>query len=125
VNQDAYALAQKILDELKAGKDFADLAKQYSADSVTKDQGGDLGWTTKGMMVPEFENAIFSMQTNQISDIVPSQYGLHIIQVLDTGKNDKGEPQVHSRHILVLTQDFAKWLSGQRDNALIWKFAPI
>lgn len=124
-NKDAYVLAQGIKDELAKGSDFAALAKQYSADSTTKDNGGDLGWATKGMLVPEFEQAIFSMQPNQISDIIPSQYGLHIIQVLETGKNDKGEPQVHARHILVSTKDFAQWISDQRSKAVIWKFAPV
>ncbi|MCL5435501.1 MAG: peptidyl-prolyl cis-trans isomerase, partial [Patescibacteria group bacterium] len=124
-NKDAYTLAQQIKDELGVGGDFAALAKQYSADTTTKDNGGDLGWATKGMLVPEFENAIFSMQPDQISDIIPSQYGLHIIQVLETGKNDAGEPQVHARHILVSTRDFTQWLADQRTKAVIWKFAPI
>lgn len=74
--------AEDVLNKAKHGGNFADLAKQYSEDS-TKDKGGDLGWIVRGQTVPEFEAAAFSLPKGSISDLVKTQYGFHIIQVLD------------------------------------------
>ena len=74
--------AEDVLSKAKHGGNFADLAKQYSEDS-TKDKGGDLGWIVRGQTVPEFEAAAFSLPKGSISDLVKTQYGFHIIQVLD------------------------------------------
>jgi len=75
--------ANKVLDELNNGADFAELAKQYSTDSGTKDKGGDLGWFGHGRMVKEFEDAAFSLKVGEISQPVKTQYGYHIIKVTD------------------------------------------
>ncbi len=74
--------AKKVEDELKAGGNFADLAKKYSTDTSTKDQGGDLGWFTRDAMVKEFSDAAFAMKVGEISQPVKSTYGYHVIQVL-------------------------------------------
>jgi len=74
--------AEDVLNKAKHGGNFGDLAKQYSEDS-TKDKGGDLGWIVRGQTVPEFENAAFSLPKGSISDLVKTQYGFHIIQVID------------------------------------------
>jgi parvulin-like peptidyl-prolyl isomerase len=74
-------LAATIAQEAKAGKDWYELAAQYSTDS-TKDNGGDLGWFARGAMVKEFEDAAFSMEVGQISDPVKSQFGYHIIRIM-------------------------------------------
>lgn len=75
------ATAQMIEAKLKAGGDFAALAKQYSTDPGTKDKGGELGFFTQGAMVKEFSDVAFSMKPGQTSQPVKSPYGWHIIQV--------------------------------------------
>ena len=74
--------AEDVLSKAKHGANFADLAKQYSEDT-TKDKGGDLDWIVRGQTVPEFEAAAFSLPKGSISDLVKTQYGFHIIKVID------------------------------------------
>ena len=74
--------AEDVLNKAKHGGNFGDLAKQYSEDT-SKDKGGDLGWIVRGQTVPEFEAAAFSLPKGAISDLVKTQYGFHIIQVID------------------------------------------
>jgi peptidyl-prolyl cis-trans isomerase D len=74
--------AEEVLNKAKHGGNFEDLAKQNSED-VTKDKGGDLGWIVEGQTVPAFEHAAFSLPKGSISDLVQTEYGFHIIKVLD------------------------------------------
>lgn len=74
--------AEDVLKKAKSGTNFGDLAKQYS-DDTTKDKGGDLDWIVRGQTVPEFEQAAFSLPIGSISDLVKTQYGFHIIKVMD------------------------------------------
>jgi len=67
----------------KSGAKFEDLAKKYSEDPGTKDKGGDLGWIGQGQTVAEFEKTAFSLEKGKISDVIKTQYGFHIIKVLD------------------------------------------
>jgi foldase protein PrsA len=75
--------AQEILDKLKSGEDFAELAKEYSTDTATAEKGGELGFITSGEMVEEFEKAAFALKVGEISDIVKTDYGYHIIKATD------------------------------------------
>ncbi|MGB3077974.1 MAG: peptidylprolyl isomerase [Saprospiraceae bacterium] len=84
-----------IKDQIKAGADFEELARKYSDDGSAKD-GGNLGWTTRGNFVPEFEGAAFQLEKGQISDVVESEFGFHIIQLIERRVNS-----INTRHILI------------------------
>jgi peptidyl-prolyl cis-trans isomerase D len=75
--------AEEVLAKAKSGADFAKLATEYSQDDASKVKGGDLDFFPKGQMVPEFDKAVFSMKVGEISDLVKSQFGYHIIKLVD------------------------------------------
>ena len=75
--------AEDVLNKAKHGGNFEDLAKKFSEDDATKPKGGDLGWIVEGQTVPEFQQAAFSIPKGTVSDLVKTQYGFHIIKVLD------------------------------------------
>ncbi|KTD65297.1 peptidylprolyl isomerase [Legionella spiritensis] len=83
--------AFNVYQQLKAGKDFARMAKQYSLDAASAIKGGDLGWVNSGELVPEFEKAMDELAVNKISKPVKSGFGWHIIQVLERKKVDDSE----------------------------------
>lgn len=75
--------AEDVLKQVKKGANFEDLAKKYSEDDASKVKGGDLGWIVEGQTVPEFQQAAFNLPKGSTSDLVKTQYGFHIIKVLD------------------------------------------
>jgi len=85
----------KLLEQIRAGEDFAVIARKYSDDGSAK-TGGDLDWTVRGSFVPEFEAAAFQLEKDQISEVIETEYGFHIIQLLDRRGNS-----IHTRHILI------------------------
>ena len=89
-------LMQSVLDSINAGGDFSDFAKRYSTDPGSAASGGDLGWEKRGVFVREFEETVFGMKEGDISGIVKTQFGFHIIQLIGR----RGE-SVHARHILM------------------------
>ncbi len=93
----ARAKAESLLVQLRAGADFENMAKRESMDPGSRDQGGDLGWARRGSgFVPEFERVIFALPPGQLSNVVETSFGFHIIRV------DRVQPaEVRSRHILI------------------------
>lgn len=81
--EQARTKATGILADVKAGRDFAALAKQHSDDPGSGANGGDLGYFERGQMVPPFEQSAFTLTPGQVSDLVQSDFGYHIIKVID------------------------------------------
>jgi hypothetical protein len=103
--------------ELDAGADFAAVAAKYSTDTGSKDKGGDLGWFGKGVMIPEFETVAFSLKPGEISQPVKSQFGYHIIQVLE---KDPNHPLDAAALLQAKEKGYQTWLSkGQSDSSRV------
>ena len=82
-HEDTRTAAGEVLKQIQDGADFAEMATQYGSDG-TKDVGGDLGWFGRGMMVPEFEEAVFALEPGQLSDqLVETEFGYHIVKLTD------------------------------------------
>jgi len=92
----ALQLAESLFVALRHGASFADVAKQYSADSASREQGGELGWFRRGLMVKEFEDVAFRLKPGEISPPVETEFGYHIIQV------ERAQPaEILARHVLI------------------------
>ncbi len=95
------AQARRQLEELRRrivedGEDFGELARRYSDDFGSARLGGDLGWAKRGKFVPEFEAAAYRLEPGEISEVVETEFGYHLIQLLERRGN-----QIHTRHILI------------------------
>ncbi len=109
-------MARLVLNRLRAGDDFAAVAKEFSQDTTTKEQGGDLGWFPRGRMVPEFEEAAFSLPVGEVSEPVKTQYGYHIIKVEE---RDPNRPLDEMALEEARAQALDNWLAEQRAAAQI------
>lgn len=116
--------AEKVLREAKSGADFAELAKKYSDDPSGK-EGGDLGFLNKGDLLPEFEKALITMRVGEVSGLVRTSAGIHIIKLVDyrEGKTQSLDSAKREVEDLLYKQKseerFSQWLDGLRKNAAI------
>ena len=95
----ARAKAESLLVEIRKGGDFEQIAKRESMDQASKATGGDLGWNRRGAMVPQFERMMFALNPGQISPVVETAFGYHIIRV------DRVQAaEVHAHHILIMPE---------------------
>ncbi len=118
--QSAYQKALRVREQLLQGADFADLAEQYSDDPGSKLRGGDLGWFGYGRMVPEFTQAAFSLDVNEISEPVRTQFGFHIIQVLEKRTTDDLKQRLREAYVQEQRrQKFEDWVKSLIENAQI------
>lgn len=101
-NKENRTKAEEVLKRIRGGEDFAKLAQEFGSDG-TRDKGGDLGWFGPGKMHPVFEKATYALKVGEVSDLVETPFGIHIIK-LEERKTEtvEGKPQemVHARHIL-------------------------
>lgn len=119
---EAKVKAQAILDKIKAGEDFATLAKENSEDPGSGANGGDLGFFPKGQMVKPFEEAAFSMKVGDLSDLVESDYGYHIIKVTDKKDETSTFAEVKDRIKTILTDKaYQDYISELKSKAKIEK----
>lgn len=107
------AEAKAVIDRLNKGENFGALAKELSKDTSTADKGGDLGWFGKGQMVPAFEEAAFSLKVGEISQPVQSQYGWHVIQLIDRATL----PLTSSEYDQARQTAFTDYLTKLRDDS--------
>jgi foldase protein PrsA len=117
------AEADDLLARLQNGEDFAALAAQYSVDVTSRDNGGDLGWFPRGgLLVPEVEEAAFSLSPGEISDVVASAWGYHIVQTLEFDPGREIEYETRQRLIEKAIED---WRLQLRSGADIQQFVSL
>jgi peptidyl-prolyl cis-trans isomerase SurA len=126
IRDEATAVSQltELRERVKAGEDFALLAKEFSEDPGSALNGGELGWSTPGMFVPEFEQTMGSIELNEVSAPFLSQFGWHILQVTERRNQDFSENITRNRAQNLLRQrkyeeELQVWLQEIRDEAFV------
>ncbi len=110
--------AEEVLARFQGGEDFAFLAREYSEDVSSRERGGDMGFFPQGMMPLEIEEAAFSLEVGEISGIIESQFGFHIVQVLEREEREMA-PEIFEN---LRQQTFMQWLQERRESATIERF---
>jgi peptidyl-prolyl cis-trans isomerase SurA len=118
---------QRMVDikaRIAAGEDFEALAREYSEDIGSAAEGGELGWTSPGQMVPEFENTMASTEIGVVSPPFRSQFGWHILEVLDRREKDMSDEMRRAQveeflHNRKYQEELDAWLRKIRDEAFV------
>ncbi len=123
-NNQAYRRIQEIRDRIIGGEDFELMAKQYSEDPGSANSGGDLGWTSPGSFVPDFEKVVYELEPGEVSDPVRTQFGWHIIRVLGFREFDRSEEVARQEAIRALRRDkqvveTERWIRMLRDESYV------
>lgn len=112
------AKIEEVAKELKNGMSFEDAVAKYSDDPGSKANAGDLGWFTRGQMVPEFEKAAFALKPGQMSEPIKTNYGYHIIKVIQVGSSLTGkEKKELTDEIIQSRLDVRGWIMKLRESA--------
>lgn len=122
--EQARATMNKLRKRIVAGEDFAAVAKQFSNDTASASQGGDLGWVSPGQLVSEFEKAMSTLKPDEVSQPVQTRFGVHLIQVIERRNKDVGkkrqragvQQQIHSRKA---DERLQTWLQELRSQAYV------
>jgi peptidyl-prolyl cis-trans isomerase SurA len=123
-DEDAKNRLEKLRQRVENGEDFAELARAHSDDMVSAVRGGSLGWTTPGMMVPEFEQQMNALANNEMSEVFKSRFGWHLIMLhdrreqnmADEYKRSKAREQIHSRK---MAEEVDNWVRQLRDSSYV------
>lgn len=123
-DQDAENRLEQLRQRIVNGEDFAELARAHSEDTGSAIDGGSLGWTSPGVMVPEFEEKMNALAVGEISDVFKSRFGWHVIKVFerreqnmaDEYKRNKAREQIRQRKI---DEELESWLRAMRDEAYV------
>jgi len=116
--------AEEVLKKLKKGEKFEDLVKKYSEDPFTKESSGDLGWFERNQLLPEIEKAVLSLDPGEISGIIKTKIGFHIVKVLEkTGEIHPDSPEWKEVKKILFKKKFeekyAKWINELKNKAAI------
>lgn len=121
------ATAKDVLAKIKAGEDFADLAKTYSIDTTTNEAGGEIGYISRGQMEEQFEEVAFGLEKGSISDIVQTSEGYHIIKVTDKVPAEEAvfediKDEVYATVLEErINEEYASWLAEKQEQYKIEK----
>ncbi len=123
-NEDARKRLQNLRTRILNGEDFAQLARAHSADTASAAEGGSLGWTNPGTMVPQFEEQMNKLEPGQISQPFRTQFGWHIVQVMSRRKHDDSEQFIRNQARMVIGKRKAEeaaqnWLRRMRSESYV------
>ncbi len=110
--------AEEVLARLEGGEDFAFLAREYSEDVSSRERGGDMGFFPRGVTPPEIEDEAFGLPVGELSGIIESDFGFHIVQVLEKGEREIA-PEIFEN---LRQQTFMQWLQERREATNIERF---
>lgn len=123
-DEEAEELVKQLKTRIEGGEDFVELAKEYSGDIGSAQEGGDLGWSSPGQMVPEFEKAMADTAIGSLSEPVRSQFGWHLLEVMGRRDQDMTELAVRGKaqdhlHQRKFQEELDAWLRRIRDEAFV------
>jgi len=123
-NEQARSMAESLRDRVKNGDDFAELAREFSEDIGSAREGGELGWTTAGQIVPEFEEVMNQTGSGEVSSVFQTQFGWHFLEVIERREQDISEEMQRNqaRNILYgqkYDEELENWFVKIRDEAFV------
>lgn len=123
LDTETHTEAQRVLERLQEGDEFAELAKEFSDDISTKDVGGDYGIDVQRDnpdIQPQVIEALFSLEEGQVSDVIETALGLEIVKVLE-----KKEDSVRAAHIIFAFEDITTYVDQQKEQETVWRFVRL